>query len=75
MIHLMGYDKDNDVYDELNKGDKPSMESLAKRVMEKHKVTELISSCGDPYDWFELWDDEDEDYVKYITSENLEEDI
>ena len=43
MIHLMGYDKDNDVYDELNNGDKPSMESLAKRVMEKHKVTELIS--------------------------------
>lgn len=75
MIHLMGYDKDNDVYNELNKGDKTSMESLAKRVMEKHKVTELISSCGDPYDWFELWDDEDEDYVKYITSEDLEEDI
>lgn len=71
----MGYDKDNDVYDELNKGDKTSMKSLAKRVMEKHNVTELISSCGDPYDWLELWDDEDEDYVKYITSEDLEEDI
>lgn len=49
-----------------NKGDKQQMESLAKRVAEKHKVTELRSSCGDPYDWFELWDDEDEDYIKYL---------
>lgn len=64
MVHFMGYDKDNDVYDELNKGDKQQMESLAKRVAEKHKVTELRSSCGDPYDWFELWDDED--YIKYL---------
>lgn len=54
------------VYNELNKGDKQQMESLAKRVAEKHKVTELRSSCGDPYDWFELWDDEDEDYIKYL---------
>ena len=66
MVHFMEYDKDNDVYDELNKGDKQQMESLAKRVAEKHKVTELRSSCGDPYDWFELWDDEDEDYIKYL---------
>ena len=70
MIHLMGYDKDNDVYDELNKGDKIQMESLANRRVERHKTTELRSSCGEPYDWFELWDDEDEDYIKYITSEN-----
>lgn len=69
MIHLMGYDKDNDVYDELNKGDKPNMESLAKKVVERHKITEFRSSCGDPYDWFELWSDEDEDYIKYITTE------
>lgn len=73
MIHLMGYDKDHDVYDELNKGDKPSMESLAKKVAKMHKITELRSSCGDPYDWFELWDDEDEDYITYITSENFQE--
>lgn len=66
MVHFMGYDKDNDVYDELNKGDKQQIESLAKRVAEKHKVTELRSSCGDSYDWFELWDDEDEDYIKYL---------
>lgn len=70
MIHLMGYDKDNDVYDELNKGDKIQMESLANRIAERHKTTELRSSCGEPYDWFELWDDEDEDYIKYIISEN-----
>ena len=70
MIHLMGYDKYNDVYDELNKGDKTQMESLANRIIEKHKKTELRSSCGEPYDWFELWDDEDEDYIKYITSED-----
>lgn len=70
MIHLMGYDKDNDVYDELNKGDKTQMKSLANRIIEKHKTTELRSSCGEPYGWFELWDDEDEDYIKYITSED-----
>ena len=69
MIHLMGYDKDNDVYDELNKGDKPGIESLAKKVVERHKITEFRSSCGDPYDWFELWDDEDEVYIKYIITE------
>lgn len=70
MIHLMGYDKDNDVYDELNKGDKTQMESLANRIIERHKTTELRSSCGEPYDWFELQDDEDENYIKYITSED-----
>ena len=66
MIHLMGYDKDNGVYDELNKGDKPDMESLAKKVVERHKIAEFRSSCGDPYDWLEFWDDEDEDYFKYL---------
>lgn len=58
MIHLMGYDKDNDIYDELNKGDKIQMESLANRIVERHKTTELRSGCGEPYDWFELWDDD-----------------
>ena len=74
MIHLMGYDKDNDVYDELNKGDKSDMMSLAKEVARRHKIKEFRSSCGDPYDWFELWDDEDEDYIEYITNENFKED-
>lgn len=52
---IVGYDKDNDVYETLTtaKYYATGYRKL-KLIAQKHKEQEIKSTAGEPFDWFEL---------------------
>lgn len=68
MLHIMAYNKDRDVYNEIAlavnyKQIEPSIP--AWQAMLKDEA--LLDETGEPYDWLEVWDDKDDDGVNDIT--------
>lgn len=64
MYHFMAYNKDRDVYDELTAFD--DMQT-ANAHIETYKAMlckdELKDETGEPYDWIEIWNCEDDNGV------------
>ena len=68
MLHIMAYNKDRDVYNELAlansyKQIEPSIPAWQAML----KDEDLLDETGEPYDWLEVWDDRDDDGVNDIT--------
>lgn len=53
---LVGYDKDNDVYDDLMLDTKEKCLEVAEILIPLIKKNQLLSTCGEAYDWLEIWD-------------------
>lgn len=67
MFCFMGYNKDEDRYDELLKAD--SVQKVEKRIPAFQKALiadELCDRRGEPYDWVEVWDEEDDNGINDI---------
>ena len=67
MLHVMAYNKDRDVYDEVAlvnsyKEIKPNIPAWREML----KNEKLKDEAGEPYDWLEVWDDEDDDGINDI---------
>ena len=61
MLHVMAYNKDRDVYNELELADNyEQIEPNITAWREMLKNEELKDETGEPYDWIEDWDDEDD---------------
>ena len=64
MYHFMGYNKDRDIYNELVVFDDVKM---ADAHIETYRAMlykdELKDETGEPYDWIEVWNDEDDNGV------------
>ena len=63
---LVGYDKDNDVFDDLMLDtEEKCLEAIEilKPLVSKNR---LLSSYGEPYDWFEIWDYNSNECIQVI---------
>lgn len=74
MLHIMAYNKDRDVYNEVGlvnsyKQIEPSIPAWQAML----KDEDLLDEIGEPYDWLELWEDEDDNGVNdiVITTEEV----
>lgn len=64
---LLAYNKDKDIYDGIMGSDnKEELETLAGELVFKLHNDELKDKSGDPYDWLELWDEEDDNGINNI---------
>lgn len=68
MYTIVGYDKDNDVYEVLDDGYLLSLEAEmeAKALAKRASAGELRQENGEPFDWIEIYYDysgEDESMV------------
>lgn len=65
---LVGYDKDNDVYDDLILDTKEKCLEIAevfKSLILGDRLA-ILSTYGEPYDWFEIWDYNTNECVQVI---------
>ena len=60
MFHLMAYSKDQDRYDERASGTFQTMKAEAILCQSLLRGDALRDTDGEPYDWLEIWDDEDD---------------
>ena len=60
MFHLMAYNKDQDRYDEQASGTFQTMKAEAILCQSLLRSDALRDIDGEPYDWLEIWDDEDD---------------
>lgn len=67
---VMGYDKDNDHYDDLRGPFTtfPAAEHHLNLIVQEHHVTELRTEKGEPYDWFEIRNMNDPDTCLCVMS-------
>ena len=63
---LVGYDKDNDVFDDLMLDTLDKCQEVAKILKPMIKKNRLLSSYGEPYDWFAIWDYNKNECVQVI---------
>ena len=64
---LLAYNKDKDIYDGIMESDsKEELETLAEELVFKLCNDELKDKNGEPYDWLELWDEEDDNGINDI---------
>ena len=64
---LLAYNKDKDIYDGIMESDsKEELETLAGKLVFKLHNDELKDESGEPYDWLELWDEEDDNGINDI---------
>lgn len=64
---LLAYNKDKDIYDGIMESDdKEELETLAGELVFKLHNDELKDESGEPYDWLELWDEEDDNGINDI---------
>lgn len=64
---LLAYNKDKDIYDGIMESDsKEELEILAGELVFKLHNDELKDESGEPYDWLELWDEEDDNGINDI---------
>ena len=67
MLHVMAYNKDRDVYNELALADNyEQIEPNIPAWQEMLKNEKLKGEAGEPYDLLEVWDDEDVNGVNDI---------
>ena len=60
MLHVMAYNKDRDIYNELATADNyKQIEPKIPAWQAQLKDDALRDETGEPYDWLEVWDDED----------------
>lgn len=56
---LLAYNKDRDIYEGIIDSDnKAEIEEIAKRLVYKIHDNLLVDETGEPFDWLELWDEE-----------------
>ena len=68
MYHFMGYNKDRDVYNELAVFDDVRMaDAHVETYQSMLRKDELRDETGEPYDWVEVWNDEDDNGVDDLT--------
>lgn len=60
MFHLMAYNKDQDRYDERVPGTFQTVKAEAILCQSLLRSDALRDTDGEPYDWLEIWDDEDD---------------
>ena len=60
MFHLMAYNKDQDRYDERVSGTFQTVKAEAILCQSLLRSDALRDTDGEPYDWLEIWDDEDD---------------
>ena len=60
MFHLMAYNKDQDRYDEWQSGMLQEVQAEALFCRDLLRSDDLRDASGEPYDWLEIWDDEDD---------------
>ena len=60
MFRLMAYNKDQDRYDEWQSGMLQEMQAEALFCRDLLRSDDLRDTDGEPYDWLEIWDDEDD---------------
>lgn len=53
---LFGYDKDNDVFDDLMLDTEEKCLEVIEILKPLVLKNRLLSSYGEAYDWFEIWD-------------------
>lgn len=64
MYHFIAYNKDRDVYDELTSFEDVRMADAHVGVYRTMlREDQLKDKAGEPYDWIEIWNDEDDDGV------------
>ena len=67
MFCFLGYNKDEDRYDELLKVD--SAQKVERRIpafQEALICDELRDASGEPYDWIKVWNEEDDNGIDDI---------
>ena len=63
---LVGYDKDNDVFDDLMLDTLDKCQEVAEILKPLIIKGRLVSSCKETYDWLEIWDYNTEERVEII---------
>lgn len=64
---FLAYNKDRDVYDEVASSDnKDELKKIAESFLSSLKAGLFKDSTGEPYDWMELWDEEDDNGTNNI---------
>ena len=63
---LIGYDRDNDVFDDLMLDTLDKCQEVAKILKPMVKEGRLLSSYREPYDWFAIWDYNKNECVQVI---------
>lgn len=53
---LVGYDKDNDAFDDLMLDTLDKCREIAEILKPLIMKGRLVSSCKETYDWLEIWD-------------------
>lgn len=68
MLHIMAYNKNRDVYNEVGLVNSyKQIESSIPAWQAMLKDEALLDESGEPYDWLEVWDDRDDEGVNDIT--------
>ena len=63
---LVGYDKDNDVFDDLILDTLDKCQEVAEILKPLIKAERLFSSDRETYDWLEIWDYNKNECVQVI---------
>ena len=63
---LVGYDKDNGVFDDLMLDTLDKCQEVAEILKPMIMKGRLISSCKETYDWLEIWDYNTEERIEII---------
>ena len=63
---LVGYDKDNDAFDDLILDTLDKCQEVAEILKPLIMKGRLVSSCKETYDWLEIWDNNTEERVEII---------
>lgn len=64
---LMIYGKDKDIYDEiLESNNKDELVAIATLLVEFVRCGKIVDRQKEPYDWLEIWDEEDDNGVNDI---------
>ena len=63
---LVGYDKDNDVFDDLMLDTLDKCQEVAEILKPLIAKGRLVPSCKEAYDWLEIWDYNTEERVEII---------
>ena len=63
---LVGYDKDNGVFDDLMLDTLDKCREVAEILKPLFMKGRLVSSCKEAYDWLEIWDYNKDECIEVI---------
>ena len=64
---LMIYGKDRDIYDQITESnDKDELIAIANLLVEFVRCGRIVDDQKEPYDWLEIWDEEDDNRANDI---------